>query len=66
MTGKMFSEFWGRISAVIVFFGFNLTFLPQFVLGTRGMPRRYATYVSEFQELHQLSTIGAFILESGC
>ncbi len=65
MTGKMFSEFWGRISAVIVFFGFNLTFLPQFVLGTRGMPRRYATYVSEFQELHQLSTIGAFILGIG-
>ena len=65
MTGKMFNEMWGNISAVIVFLGFNLTFLPQFVLGTRGMPRRYATYVDEFQELHQLSTIGAFILGLG-
>ncbi len=65
MTGKMFNDLWGRISCLIVFLGFNLTFLPQFVLGSRGMPRRYATYVPEFQELHQLSTYGAFLLGFG-
>lgn len=65
MTGKMFNEFWGQVSAVIVFIGFNMAFLPQFVLGSRGMPRRYARYVAEFQDLHQLSTIGAFILGIG-
>jgi cytochrome c oxidase subunit 1 len=65
MTGKMFNDLWGRISCLIVFLGFNLTFLPQFVLGSRGMPRRYATYVPEFQELHQLSTYGAFLLGLG-
>lgn len=65
MTGKMFSEFWGRISCLLVFVGFNLTFLPQFVLGSRGMPRRYARYVEEFQELHQLSTYGAYLLGFG-
>ncbi len=65
MTGKMFSELWGRISCLIVFLGFNLTFLPQFVLGSRGMPRRYARYVPEFQELHQLSSYGAFLLGIG-
>jgi cytochrome c oxidase subunit 1 len=65
MTGKMFNDTAGIFSAAIVFVGFNLTFLPQFVLGTRGMPRRYASYVQEFQQLHQLSTIGAMILGLG-
>lgn len=65
MTGKMFSETWGKISCLLIFIGFNLTFLPQFVLGSRGMPRRYARYVEEFQELHQLSSYGAFLLGFG-
>ncbi len=65
MTGKMFDDLWGRISCLLVFVGFNLTFLPQFVLGSRGMPRRYATYVPEFQELHQWSTYGAYVLGVG-
>jgi cytochrome c oxidase subunit I len=65
MVGKMYNELGGQISAAVVFVGFNFTFLPQFVLGTRGMPRRYATYAPEFEFLHQLSTIGAFILGIG-
>ncbi|MEZ6138187.1 MAG: cbb3-type cytochrome c oxidase subunit I [Pirellulaceae bacterium] len=65
MTGKMFNELWGKISCLLVFVGFNITFLPQFVMGSRGMPRRYARYDLEFQELHQLSTIGAFVLGVG-
>ena len=65
MVGKMYNEFWGQVSAIIVFFGFNMTFLPQFVLGTRGMPRRYANYLPEFEYLHQMSTYGAFTLGLG-
>jgi cytochrome c oxidase subunit I len=65
MTGRMFSELGGRISCVIVFIGFNLTFLPQFMLGSRGMPRRYATYDPEFAYLHQMSTWGALLLGVG-
>ena len=65
MTGKMFSEAGGLISAALVFIGFNITFLPQFVLGSRGMPRRYATYDPEFEALHQMSTVGALILGVG-
>jgi cytochrome c oxidase subunit 1 len=65
MTGRMFNDKLGMVSAVIVFIGFNLTFLPQFVLGTRGMPRRYATYLEEFQDLHRLSTVGSLILGFG-
>ncbi len=65
MTGRMYNELLGCVSAIVVFIGFNLTFLPQFVLGTRGMPRRYATYKIEFQDLHVVSTIGAFVLGLG-
>lgn len=60
--GRMYNETWGRISAVLVFVGFNLTFLPQFLLGLRGMPRRYFKYLDQFQNMHVLSTIGAFLL----
>jgi cytochrome c oxidase subunit 1 len=62
VTGKMYPERIARITAVGVFVGFNLTFLPQFVMGSRGMPRRYWDYDPEFKLFHQLSTVGAFIL----
>jgi cytochrome c oxidase subunit 1 len=65
MTGRMYSEFWGKISAMLVFVGFNLTFFPQFVLGYLGMPRRYAAYPPEFQVLNIFSTAGASVLGIG-
>ncbi len=65
MTGKMYSEFWGRIAAVIIFIGFNVTFLPQFIMGSQGMPRRYFNYIEQFQSMHQLSTIGSYLLGIG-
>ncbi|MFZ0591732.1 MAG: cytochrome c oxidase subunit I [Bryobacteraceae bacterium] len=65
ISGKMYPEGLARLSALIVFIGFNLTFFPQFVLGYLGMPRRYAAYPDEFQMLHVLSTAGASILGVG-
>lgn len=65
MFGRMYNDFLGRISCLLVFAGFNLTFFPQFVMGSRGMPRRYATYDPEFIPFHQWSTIGAFVLGLG-
>jgi cytochrome c oxidase subunit 1 len=65
MTGRMYPEAWAKLSALIVFVGFNLTFFPQFILGYMGMPRRYAAYPPEFQVLHVLSTAGASILALG-
>ena len=62
MTGRMYPEFWGRIAALLAFFGFALTFMPQYWLGWLGMPRRYHEYPSEFQILHVLSSAGASIL----
>ena len=65
MTGRMYSEFWGKISSMVVFIGFNLLFFPQFVLGYLGMPRRYAAYPEEFQVLNILSSAGASVLAVG-
>jgi len=65
MTGRMYSEFWGKISAMLVFIGFNLTFFPQFILGYLGMPRRYAAYPEELQVLNIFSTAGASVLGVG-
>lgn len=65
MFGRMYHELLGQISAVIVFVGFNATFFPQFIMGARGMPRRYANYVPEFHAWHVASTIGAYLLGIG-
>src|SRR5947208_612758 len=68
ISGRMYPEGWGRFSDLIVFVGVNVTFLPQFVLGYMGMPRRYHTYpveLTSWQVLHVLSTAGASILGFG-
>jgi cytochrome c oxidase subunit 1 len=65
MTGRMYPESLGRLAAVTTFIGFNLTFLPQFVLGYLGMPRRYHVYPPEFQVLNVMSTAGATVLGVG-
>jgi cytochrome c oxidase subunit 1 len=65
MTGRMYPEFWAKLAAGIIFVGFFLTFLPQFVVGYQGMPRRYAAYAPEFQVLNVMSSAGASILAVG-
>jgi cytochrome c oxidase subunit 1 len=65
MTGRMYPEWWGRFSALVIFVGFNLTFFPQFLLGYLGMPRRYYAYAPEFQVLNVMSTAGASIMALG-
>ena len=65
MYGRMYNEKLARIGCVLTFIGFNATFLPQFVLGSRGMPRRYYNYLPQFQGLHVASTIGSWILAAG-
>ena len=65
MTGRMYSEPLSKLAAVTTFIGFFLTFMPQFVLGYLGMPRRYHAYPAEFQVLNVLSTAGATVLGVG-
>jgi cytochrome c oxidase subunit 1 len=65
ISGRLYPEFWAKISALLVFVGFNLTFFPQFIVGYLGMPRRYHAYPPEFQVLNVLSTAGASVLGVG-
>jgi cytochrome c oxidase subunit 1 len=65
ITGRMYPEWWGRFSALVIFVGFNLTFFPQFFLGYLGLPRRYHAYPPEFQVLNVMSTAGASIMGVG-
>jgi len=65
ITGRLYSAFWSKLAALLIFVGFNATFFPQFLLGYMGMPRRYHTYPPEFQVLHVLSTAGASVLAVG-
>ncbi len=64
MTGRILSEGWAKAHFWLMFAGFNLTFLPQHLLGVRGMPRRVADYTADsgFQFLNVLSTVGSFLI----
>jgi cytochrome c oxidase subunit I+III len=68
MTGRMYSEFWGQWHFWLFLVGYLVTFMPQYVLGFLGMPRRYYNYpdgVYLWNELNFASTIGALILALG-
>lgn len=65
MFGKMYNEARAKIALGIMFVGFNLLYFPMFLLGYNGMPRRYYDYLPEYTTLHQISTIGSWILIIG-
>ena len=65
MFGRMYSEFWARVSFALIFIGFNVTFFPQFLLGFEGMPRRYADYLPPYEFLNQVSTVGSWFIGLG-
>ncbi len=61
MFGRMYNETLAKFAWLFLFIGFNGTFLPMFVLGMEGMPRRYYDYPPEFHTLHLTATIFAFM-----
>jgi cytochrome c oxidase subunit 1 len=65
MFGRRYSERWGMVASISVFTGFFFTFMPQFLLGNAGMPRRYWSYPAKYQWLNVLSTAGASVLALG-
>ena len=65
MFGRMYNEKWGKIGWFLVFLGFNATFFIQFIAGSKGMPRRYATFLDDFTWYHHMSTGGSYILTIG-
>jgi len=65
MFGKTYHEGWGLVAASMIILGFNATFVPQFLLGNYGMPRRYYQYPEHFQALNVASTAGSTLLGFG-
>jgi len=65
MFGRMYHEGWGMVAAALIVLGFNATFIPQFLLGNAGMPRRYYIYPERYQALNVASTAGASLLAFG-
>ncbi|WP_232702869.1 cytochrome c oxidase subunit I [Halobacterium wangiae] len=70
-TGRWYQRRLAHAHFWLSMVGTNLTFFPMILLGYGGMPRRYANYslevgpVSYFTDLHQLATLGAFVLAVG-
>jgi len=64
MFGRMLDERLGKWHFWLLFIGFWITFMPQYVLGLKGMPRRVAVYPDNlgWQIYNQISTVGAFII----
>ncbi|MGO8875308.1 MAG: cytochrome c oxidase subunit I [Acidimicrobiales bacterium] len=63
-TGRMTREGLGKASFWFMFVGFWITFVPQYILGLHGMPRRVAEYGqgTGWQFLNRISTGGAYLL----
>ncbi len=62
MTGLRFNEMLAKVHFWLMFIAFNSTFLPLFVLGIKGMPRRVSTYEPSLQGLNVWVSISAFVL----
>ena len=64
VTGRLLDENLGRIHAGLMFAGALITFIPMFLLGSDGMPRRVADYlpVEGWTTLNTIATIGAFTI----
>ncbi len=65
MFGRMYNKKVSYIAWVILFVGFNTLYFTMFILGYKGMPRRYYDALPEFQTLHVIATVGSWILVTG-
>jgi cytochrome c oxidase subunit 1 len=71
MFGRMYNQTWARLSALLIFVAFNMTFFPLFIMGGRGLVRRYYDYSvflesnPEFTFYNQLASVGGYLLVTG-
>ncbi|WP_115862445.1 cytochrome c oxidase subunit I [Halorussus litoreus] len=64
-TGRMYQKTLAKWHFWLSMIGSNATFIAMLILGYGGMPRRYATYLPEFANMHLIATAGAFIMGFG-
>jgi len=60
-TGRMYSEFWGKVHFWNSVIWVNVLFFPQHFLGLAGMPRRIPDYNVAFANFNMISSIGGFL-----
>ncbi len=67
LTGRFLHEGLGKWNFWVTFIGFWITFMPQYLLGLRGMPRRIAIYspTDGFTFLNRMSTVGSYMMGIG-
>jgi cytochrome c oxidase subunit I len=66
-TGRLLNERIGKTSFWVIFLGFNITFMPMYVLGILGMPRRVYTWDSGlgWEPYNLVSSIGGMVIATG-
>jgi cytochrome c oxidase subunit 1 len=62
ITGRMYSEGWGKLHFWLTFIGANLNLLPMHPLGLQGMVRRIASYDPQYTGWNVIASLGAFLL----
>jgi len=67
ITGRMLNEGLGKVSVVLMWIGFTVTFFIQHSMGLDGMPRRIYEYqdIGNLHIYNLISTVGSFILAAG-
>ena len=62
VTGRMYSEGWGKLHFWLTFLGANLTFFPMHPLGLQGMVRRISSYDPQYANWNIIASLGSFLL----
>ncbi|MEE8421572.1 MAG: cbb3-type cytochrome c oxidase subunit I, partial [Dehalococcoidia bacterium] len=62
ITGRQFNERLGKAHFWLMFVGFQLTFIPMFQVGVKGMNRRIADYPSEYADLNLLISVASLVM----
>lgn len=65
MFGVMYDDRKAYIAATLTAVGFMFHYVPMFVLGMMGMPRRYFDYLPQFAQGNALAGIGGIIMVIG-
>jgi cytochrome c oxidase subunit 1 len=65
MTGRMYSFRRANIGITLFVTGFMLHYVPMFVMGMKGMPRRSFDYLPQFEAGSKMAGVGAILMVAG-